>query len=274
MPNPSKKAAVLGYPVSHSRSPRLHGYWLKHYGIDGSYEAIETPPEKLSETLKSLAQQGFAGCNLTLPHKEEGLKLVDQADAASRVIGAVNTIVMKNGALLGSNTDAYGFMENLRQNGGAFSRERALVLGAGGAARAIVYALLEEGFESIAITNRTAGRADALAEHFADNRLETVAWEKREKALQGVSLLVNTTSLGLHGQPPLELSLNGLPREALVTDIVYSPLQTPLLQAALEKGHRTVDGLGMLLYQAVPGFEAWFGKRPQVTLQLREAVLA
>lgn len=274
MPTPNKKAAVLGYPVHHSRSPRLHGYWLKYYNIAGSYEAIEVAPENLATTLKSLPEKGFTGCNLTLPHKEAALAIMDEIDATARMIGAVNTVVVRGGKLCGSNSDVYGFIQNLKQHARLSDyAHKAVILGAGGAARAVLYALLQEGFGDITITNRTQARAQDLAAHFADNRIRVVGWERRDASLEVAGLLVNTTSLGLSGQPPLELSLAALPTKALVTDIIYSPLITPLLQRASERGNKVVDGLGMLLHQAVPGFEAWFGLRPEVTPELRAVVL-
>jgi shikimate dehydrogenase len=241
------RAGVMGWPVEHSRSPALHGFWLKHYGIAGEYVTLPVPPDGLRTALRALPQEGFAGCNLTLPHKEAALAVIDHVDLSARRIGAVNTIVVRSDqSLEGRNTDAFGFIENLHAGAPDWRADRgaAVVLGAGGAARAVVAALLD-----------------------AD-------WEKRERALGGATLLVNTTSLGMHGAPPLELALDALDRAAVVNDIVYVPLETPLLAAARRRGNPVVNGLGMLLHQARPAFAAWFGKMPEVTPALRRAVEA
>jgi shikimate dehydrogenase len=266
-----KLAGVMGWPVAHSRSPLLHGWWLRRYAIDGAYVPLAVRPERLEQAIRALPALGFAGCNLTIPHKEAALRIVDRADAAARRIGAVNTIVVgADGDLSGSNTDAFGFVESLGPSWRADAGP-AVVIGAGGAARAIIVALAERGAPEIRICNRTLERAEALGSELGGR---PVAWERREAALEGAALVVNTTSQGMKGEPPLDLALDRLPRTATVCDIVYVPLETPLLAAARARGNRTVDGLGMLLHQARPGFEAWFGVAPEVTPELRQAVEA
>lgn len=262
-----KKAGVIGWPVSHSLSPRLHGYWLNKYNIAGEYGAYPVEPENLPEFVENLRwDKDFAGVNLTIPHKETVMGLLDEVDSPAQVIGAVNTIVIKDGKLLGTNTDAIGFAENIRAS--ITGRRKAVVLGAGGAAKSVIFALRELGFEEIIITNRTRERA----EKSGDN-LQVIDWEDRNKILGNTDLLVNATSLGMAGKEKLEIDLPLLPQTALVTDIVYNPLITPLLAQAQARGNPTVDGLGMLLHQAVPAFEAWFGVRPEVTEELRQYVL-
>jgi shikimate dehydrogenase len=276
------RAGVMGWPVSHSLSPRLHGHWLARYEIDGSYEAIAVEPEALADALARLAEQGFRGVNLTVPHKEAALALVDTIDDTARRIGAINTIVVGDGgALTGSNTDAFGFIENLRdhvpeQVAAGWSGRPVTVLGAGGAARAVCTALLDCGVRDIRLVNRTAERAAALAESLPGlKQCATIfAWADRTDALADTGLLVNTTLLGMTGQAPLELDLASLPGAATVNDIVYAPLETDLLAQARQRGNRAVDGLGMLLHQARPGFRAWFGVDPVVDDGLRQAVLA
>jgi len=271
-----KRACVIGWPVEHSRSPVIHRYWLAQYGIDGAYEKEAVRPEALSDFLGSLAKRGYAGANVTLPHKEAALRLAAVADEAARAIGAANTLWLDQaGRLCAGNTDAYGFITNLEAEAPGWNAERrpAVVLGAGGAARAILHGLLSEGATRIVLTNRTRGRAEDLAKDFGPS--VTVAdWADRERVLAGAGLLVNATSLGMTGKDPLELDLAPLPADAVVADIVYSPLDTKLLAAARARGNRTVDGLGMLLHQAVPGFERWFGVRPEVTPALRAHIVA
>ncbi len=267
----AKLAGVMGWPVSHSRSPRLHGYWLEQSGIDGAYLPLAVPPERIAEAIRALPALGFRGANVTVPHKEAALRAVDRVDPVARRIGAVNTIVVgEDGSLEGRNTDAYGFLANLRDGAPEWRPEAgpALVLGAGGAARAVVAALVDAGVPEIRLFNRTAAKAEALA---ADIGGPIRIVDTSDVA--GTALLVNTTSLGMAGQPPLDLDLTGLPPAAIVTDIVYTPLITPLLALAQARGNPIVDGLGMLLHQAVPGFEAWFGHRPVVTPALRTFVL-
>ena len=271
-----KRACVIGWPVAHSRSPVIHRYWLKLYGLDGAYEMEAVRPEEIEDFLHSLGQRGYAGANVTLPHKEAALAAADRPDEAATAIGAANTLWLDaKGLLHASNTDAYGFMTHLAAEAPDWNKgsRPVMVLGAGGAARAILHGLLEAGAAKILLANRTEGRAEALAQGFG-SRVSVVPWEDRNRALAGCGLLVNATSLGMTGKPPLDLDLSALPKDATVADIVYSPLETPLLAAAKARGNRIVDGLGMLLHQAVPGFERWFGVRPEVTPELRAYVAA
>ncbi len=276
------RAGVMGWPVSHSLSPRLHGHWLARYRIDGSYDAIAVEPHDLADALSRLAERGFKGVNLTVPHKEAALALVDRIDETAQRIGAINTIVVEDGVLLaGTNTDAFGFIENLRnhmpdQITDGWSARPATVLGAGGAARAVCTALLDSGVRDIRLVNRTPERAAELVEHLPGLKQHATicAWDDRAGALVGAGLLVNTTVLGMAGQKPLELDLADLPHDAIVNDIVYAPLETKLLAQARQRGNHVVDGLGMLLHQARPGFRAWFGTDPVVDDGLRQAVLA
>jgi shikimate dehydrogenase len=271
-----RRACVIGWPVEHSRSPLIHRYWLQQYGIDGAYEKESVRPEALARFLGSLGAQGFAGANVTLPHKEAALRLATVADEAARAIGAANTLWLdQTGRLCASNTDAYGFMTNLNQAAPGWNEGRrpVMVLGAGGAARAILHGLLAEGTTRIFLANRTLDRAEGLAQAFG-HAVEVVDWEDRNRALSSCGLLVNATSLGMTGKEPLEIDLAALPKDTVVADIVYSPLETPLLAQARARGNRVVDGLGMLLHQAVPGFERWFGVRPEVTPELRAQVAA
>jgi shikimate dehydrogenase len=272
----AKLAGVIGWPVAHSRSPALHGYWLKEHGIDGAYVPLPVKPENLRNAVQILPKLGFMGCNITVPHKEDALRAVDDYDPAAKRIGSVNTVVVRpNGRLYGFSTDGYGFLANLRAALAGFNAAAgpAVVLGAGGAARAVVAALLDDGATEVRLVNRTPDRATKLAKALG-GPVRGIAWEERAEALAGAAMLVNATSLGMEGQPALDLSLERLPYEAVVNDIVYVPLETPLLAAARARGNRCVDGLGMLLYQAQPGFEAWFGIKPEVTPGLRAAVLA
>ncbi|MEX2450839.1 MAG: shikimate dehydrogenase [Rhodospirillales bacterium] len=270
------RAGVMGWPVGHSLSPRLHGYWLERYGIAGRYDALPVTPDAFARTFRELPAAGYAGVNITVPHKEAALAAVDEADGVAKRIGAVNTVVVKSGgALWGTNTDAFGFLENLKAGAPAFDVRRgpAVVLGAGGAARAVVVALLDAGAPAIRLINRTAARAEALAADIA-GPVQVAAWRARADVLGDAALLVNATTLGMQGQPPLDMTLDALPGSAVVTDIVYAPLETALLKSARAKGCTAVDGLGMLLHQARPGFEAWFGVAPEVTPELRAHVLA
>ncbi|MDO8607575.1 MAG: shikimate dehydrogenase [Phaeospirillum sp.] len=272
----ARLAGVIGWPVSHSRSPRLHGFWLEHLGIDGAYLPLPVAPEDLETVMKALPRMGFRGVNLTVPHKEAVTALVDELEPLAARIGAVNTVIVRpDGSLLGRNTDAFGFLENLRCGCPAWSPSAgpAVVLGAGGAARAVVAALSEAGLPEIRLLNRGRGRAEQLAMDLG-GPIAVHDWSERADALAGAGLLVNTTTLGMTGQSGLELDLSALPVTALVNDIVYVPLETDLLARARRRGNPVVDGLGMLLWQAVPGFEAWFGARPGVTDALRDFVLA
>lgn len=268
-------AGVMGWPVGHSRSPRLHGYWLERYRIDGAYIPLPVSPASLGQALAALPVLGFAGVNLTLPHKEAALKYVDRVEDVAARIGAVNTVIVQpDGSLVGTNTDAFGFIENLKTGAPAWKAAAgpAVVFGAGGAARAIGVALLEVGVPELRFVNRTRNRADALAASLGV-RCRVIAWSDRESAIADVNLLVNTTSLGMAGQPALALDLALLPPGALVNDIVYAPLETALLLAARQRGNPVVDGLGMLLHQGRPGFKAWFGIDPEVTEGLRQALV-
>lgn len=271
-----RRACVIGWPVEHSRSPLIHGYWLRQYGIDGAYAKEAVRPEDLAAFLGSLAGQGYAGANVTLPHKEEALRLAAVADEAARMIGAANTLWLDQaGRLCASNTDAYGFMTNLNAEAPGWNdgRRPVMLLGAGGAARAILHGLLTEGATRILLANRTRDRAEALAHAFGP-AVRVIDWDDRDPALSGCGLLVNATSLGMTGKEPLEIDLAALPKDAVVADIVYNPLETRLRAAARARGNRAVDGLGMLLHQAVPGFERWFGVRPEVTPALKAHVAA
>jgi shikimate dehydrogenase len=268
----AKVAGVIGWPVSHSLSPRLHNYWLNHYSIDGLYIPLAVKPEDCIEVIKTLPKMGIRGVNLTLPHKELVMPLVTDMDDDARAIGAVNTLMISyDGTIQGMNTDAYGFIKNIRPHIAAH-KNKVVVLGAGGAARAVCHALIKEGFAEIMLTNRTQEKADALAAHFA-GRIQVRAWDLRNQLLEGADLLVNATSLGMEGHAPLPLSLDALPKTAVVTDIVYTPLVTPLLKAAKDRGNPVVDGLGMLIHQAVPAFKAWFGVNPDITPELRNHLL-
>ncbi|MEM7643389.1 MAG: shikimate dehydrogenase, partial [Pseudomonadota bacterium] len=259
--------------IAHSRSPELHGHWLRRYGIAGQYVPLRVQPDRLLETLRLLPSLGFAGLNVTLPHKEAVFALADSATDRARAVGAANTLTFEDGHILADNTDGYGFIAALRQAAGPDAASRpAVVLGAGGAARGIVAALLDAGAPSVRLVNRTGERADALARLF-DHRVSTGPWSDPVAETSEPILLVNTTSLGMTGKPPLEIDLNDLKDGSLVYDIVYTPLETPLLAAARRRGLVAVDGLGMLLHQAAPGFERWFGVTPQVDEELRRAVL-
>jgi shikimate dehydrogenase len=265
----AKLAGVLGWPAAHSRSPRLHGFWLRHYGIDGAYLPLPVVPERFAGAVRSLVDLGFQGANVTIPHKEAAFALCDEVEETARRAGAVNTLVFREGRILGSNTDGFGFLESIREQAPGWQAQDgpAVLLGAGGAARAIAAALLDAGCPELVIVNRGVERAEALA--------RTLGGPVRVAAtppLAGAALLVNSTSLGMAGQPALEIDLAALPGHAVVADAVYVPLETPLLAAARGRGLRGVDGLGMLLHQARPGFSHWFGVMPQVDAALREFV--
>jgi len=271
----ARLAGVIGWPIAHSRSPRLHGYWLEKHAVDGAYLPLAIAPEDLADAVRMLPRIGFRGFNVTLPHKEAMLGLVDHVSQAARRIGAVNTVVVRADGLHGDNTDGFGFMAHLAQSQPGFRAgdRPAVVLGAGGSARAIAAALSDAGAPEIRIVNRTAERAQRLAETLG-RPLVVWPWERRGEALAGAGLLVNTTQLGMSGQPRLDIALDRLPAGAVVDDIVYSPLETELLAEARRRGHPGVDGLGMLLHQARPGFAAWFGIEPAVDDGLRRHVLA
>ena len=269
-----KKAFVTGHPVVHSRSPKIHGYWLHRYGIDGSYEAVDVTPENFAEFVGKLSESGFHGGNVTIPHKEAAFALVPRRDDAAEEIGAVNTLWFEGGILHGGNTDAHGFAANLDEYvPGWANNGPAVVLGAGGASRAVVHALKKRGVKDIRIVNRTVARAQELGDRFGTG-VSAHGLEATAELLGDAGLLVNTTALGMHGNEGSAADPAPLPAHDIVTDIVYVPLETPLLAAARQRGLKTVDGLGMLLHQAVPGFEHWFGERPQVTPELRALIVA
>jgi shikimate dehydrogenase len=272
-------AGVMGWPVEHSRSPLIHNHWLKKHGIAGEYVALAVSPEALEKELRGLAAKNFKGCNITVPHKEEALKIMDETDDLAKRVGAVNTVVVAGGKLRGSNSDVYGFIKNLETVGSAWKKKKpAVVIGAGGAARAVIVGLAESGCSDIRLVNRTADRAIELAREMNERLgkkkavVQPVGWPDRHDVMEGAYLLVNTTTQGMQGENPLDVSLRELPEGALVTDLVYVPLITPLLAQARGNGHKIVDGLGMLLHQAVPGFEAWFGVKPQVDADVRGVV--
>lgn len=270
----AKLAGVLGWPVGHSRSPRLHGYWLEKLGIDAAYVPLAVQPEDFETVFRALPKMGFAGANVTVPHKEQALKLADEIEPLAARIGAVNTLVVQpDGAIRGLNTDAFGFMQNLldRQPTPSFLTRPTVVLGAGGAARAVVAALVDAGVPQVRLINRNPQRAERLATDIG-GPITVQTWDRLD--LDGVGLLVNTTSLGMSGQPSLDIDLAALPKDAVVNDIVYAPLMTDLLVRAQARGNPVVDGLGMLLWQAVRGFTLWFGQQPEVTAELRDFVLS
>jgi len=274
----TRLAGIMGWPVTHSRSPALHNFWIDEHGIDGVYVPLPVPPEHLAQALRALPALGFRGFNLTLPHKQAALAIVDRVDPLARRIGAMNTVVVAvDGSLEGSNTDVFGFRENLRERAPDWkaSAGPAIILGAGGAARAIVAALIEMKVEEIRIVNRTRARVERVADDLASptTRITIHPWSERDTVQREAGILVNTTSLGMTGEPALDIDLSQLPPSAVVADIVYVPLETPLLAAARQRGHLTVDGLGMLLHQGRPGFEAWFGSPVRVTREQRAAVL-
>jgi shikimate dehydrogenase len=267
---------VMGSPVMHSRSPKLHGYWLQHYGITGAYLPLAIPAVGLAKALQALPALGFAGCNLTIPHKETALTLVDSVDAEARRIGAINCVVVEaDGRLAGYNNDGFGYVQSILEAEPNWRADEGpiVVLGAGGGARAILVSLCDRGAKDILLANRTAERAQALASEFGAP-LRAIAWSDRHRALDGAAMLINTTSQGMVGQPELDLDLSRLPTRALVSDIVYIPRQTKLLASAVARGNRTINGLGMLLHQARPAFRAWFGILPEVTPALRALIEA
>ena len=269
-------AGIMGWPVAHSRSPLIHNHWIQKYGLTGAYVQLPVAPGKLDIAIPGLAALGFRGCNITLPHKVDALKLMDEVDANARRMGAMNTIVVQpDGSLKGFNNDGFGYIQSLldakpdwRADAGPVT-----VLGAGGAARAVVLSLADRGAKEIRLLNRSPEKAQALADEFGAP-VKALPWSERHAALADVALLVNTTSQGMHGQPDLDLNLDALPRHALVSDVIYVPLETPLLLAARQRGNPTVNGLGMLLNQARPAFHSWFGVMPEITPELRQAIEA
>ncbi len=268
------KTAVIGHPIAHSKSPLIHSHWLREHGLKGSYEAIDIEADALAESVRALVDRGYSGFNVTLPHKIAIMALCNEVDERAKAIGAVNTVSIRDGKLYGTNTDAFGFAQNVLcagLDGWSFEDGAAVVLGAGGAARAVIYALLEEGAPSVILINRTREKAEELTQ--MDKKIMVEDWAKRDDALKGANLIVNTTSLGMEGKPPLEIDLSLAPSHALVTDIVYAPLYTDLLQQAKKRGLRVVTGAGMLLHQARAGFALWNGVMPEVTPELEERLL-
>lgn len=268
-------AGVIGHPVAHSKSPNVHGYWLRKYGLKGHYVPIDIAPEKLADLLPRLADLGFVGANVTIPHKEKVMEIADLITDRATLIGAANTLIFrKDGRIHADNTDGYGFIENIRQTIPDWNPKSgpAVVFGAGGASRAVLASLIDVGVPKIMLTNRTRIRAEKLREDFG-HRVQVVEWVQAGNVLEKADLVVNTTSLGMTGKPEMRVPLDGLKPGAIVNDLVYAPLRTRLLATAEERGCRVVDGLGMLLHQAVPGFERWFGKRPVVDENVRAAVL-
>jgi shikimate dehydrogenase len=269
----ARAACLIGWPAAHSRSPLIHHYWLRTLGIEGGYSIEAVPPEGFAEFVLHLSTHGFVGANVTIPHKERALAL-SMPDPRARAVGAANTLWYERGELRSTNTDIEGFINNLDACAQGWDRvDDALVLGAGGSARAVVFGLIERGVKRVHLANRTVERARALADQFGPN-LHPVSWDEIGDLLPRAGLLVNTTSLGMHGQQALEIDVAMLPSDAVVADLVYVPLETPLLSAARARGLKTADGLGMLLHQAVHGFELWFGQRPEVTSELRALVEA
>ncbi len=264
-------AGVMGWPVMHSRSPLMHNHWFGQHGLAGSYVPLAIEPGNLAAALRALRPLGFAGCNLTIPHKQEAMKIVDEVDATAKRIGAISCVVVRpDGTLFGTNNDWFGFTHNLKQElpGWRADAGPAAVIGAGGGSRAVCYGLLQEGAKEIRLVNRTQARAKALADEFG-GPIRVLPWEARHEALDGVALAVNATSQGMVGEPALDLRLDRLPGSALAADIIYIPLETPFLAAARARGNRTINGLGMLLHQGRPAWKAWFGLEPVVTPELR-----
>jgi len=269
----ARAACLIGWPAAHSRSPLIHHYWLRKLGIEGGYNIEAVPPEGFAEFVLHLSTHGFVGANVTIPHKERAL-ILSKPDARARAVGAANTLWYEGDELRSTNTDIEGFIDNLDACAPGWDRATdALVLGAGGSSRAVVFGLIERGIKRVHLANRTLERARALADQFGAS-VDPVSWDAIRDLLPRAGLLVNTTSLGMRGQPPLEVDVGLLPPHAVVADLVYVPLQTPLVSAARARGLKTADGLGMLLHQAVRGFELWFGQRPEVTPELRDLVEA
>jgi shikimate dehydrogenase len=267
-------AGVMGWPVMHSRSPMLHNYWFRQHDLAGTYVPLAIRPESLAAALRALHALGFAGCNLTIPHKQQAMTIVDEVDALAGSIGAISCVVVRpDGSLAGTNNDCYGFIHNLKQEQPGWRADSGpvVVIGAGGGSRAVCYGLAQEGAKEIRLVNRTLARAEGIAEEFG-GPIEALAWEQRHELLEGAATVVNTTSCGMVGQPMLDINLDKLPKSALAADIIYIPLETPFLAAARKRGNRTVNGLGMLLNQGRPAWKAWFGIEPQVTPELRAMV--
>ena len=275
MPGSPPRACVIGSPIAHSRSPMIHGHWLKTYGISGSYDKIEVTPDTLDDFLKRIRNGEFAGCNATIPLKELVFEKADWTDPATRRLKSANTVFMDGGKLCAISTDGLGFMASLQHSAPHWSSADAVavILGAGGAARSIIDALIHDGVTMVYIVNRTIARAKTIVADYPDHAC-AVVWSELTTVLPAADLLINSTSLGMAGQPPLDIDLSGLKPTAIITDIVYTPLETDLLRQAAARGNPCVDGLGMLLHQAVPGFEKWFGVWPEVTAELRNLVVA
>lgn len=276
MPNVTAKirAAILGYPVSHSLSPVMHTHWLHQYGIDGHYGAMAVTPDALKGALKTLADRGFAGCNLTMPHKEMALSMMDEHDESCLMSGAVNTVVIRDGKLWGYNSDGFGFVESLKSQVPDYSAKRVAIIGTGGAARGIIASLRGLGAEHFVLVNRTRAKAERVVKQFTMTAVDIVDWQDRNAALDGATLVVNCTSLGMVGEDTLDLDVAHLPDAATVADIVYRPLDTPLLKAARARGLRVAEGLPMLMHQGRLGFDFWFGADPAVTPELAAALTA
>lgn len=276
MANTFVMAGVMGWPVAHSRSPVIHNHWIRQYELQGAYGLFPVQPERIEDAIRGLRALGLAGCNVTIPHKVNALKLMDVVDPLALRMGAINTIVVTpEGALHGYNNDGFGYIQSLRDAKSDWQAAAGpiTVLGAGGAARAVVLSLLDEGATEIRLINRTRAKAQALADEFGA-AIQVVDWSERSEALSDIALLVNTTDQGMHSQPELDIHLDRLPQSALVSDAIYIPLETSLLRAARLRGNETVNGLGMLLNQARPAFKAWFGVMPEITPALRQAIMA
>jgi shikimate dehydrogenase len=276
MPNPERflLAGVMGWPVMHSRSPMLHNHWFAKHGLAGTYVPLAIAPGTLEPALRALHPLGFAGVNLTIPHKQDAMAIVDEVDEVARSIGAISCVVVRaDGSLSGTNNDCYGFIDNLKRDQPGWRADAGpiTVIGAGGGSRAVCYGLLREGAKDIRLVNRTFARAKGIAGAFG-GAIRPYPWEQRHDLLEGVALAVNTTSCGMVGQPPLDVRLDRLPQAALAADIVYIPLETPFLAAARARGNRTLNGLGMLLSQGRPAWKAWFGIEPEVTPELRAMI--
>jgi|SRR5690348_9628002 len=269
-----RAACIIGWPAGHSRSPAIHNYWISRYGIAGEYRREAVPPSEFAAFLGQLAEHGYVGANVTIPHKEAAIAL-SEPDARARAVGAANTLWLEGGVLRSTNTDVEGFIANLDACASGWDRglDEVLVLGAGGAARAVVFGLLERGVGRVHVVNRTFERAEAFAQRFG-SRVKPLGWHDMIPLFRRAGLLVNTTSLGMEGQPALDFDTDRLSEDVVVADIVYAPLETALLAAARRRGLRTADGLGMLLHQAVRGFSLWFGVHPEVTGELRQLVEA
>jgi shikimate dehydrogenase len=269
-----KKACVIGWPISQSRSPLIHGYWIQKHGVDAIYKKVPVLPDDVSSFISGFQNAGWVGCNVTAPHKETVFGAVATVDNAAKRLGALNTLYIRDGNLCGTNTDGEGFLANLQKTRPLYKTEGAkvVIMGAGGAAKAIIGALVDGGTRKITVINRTLGKIEALQKQFGPVISLEHMPQDIERAIAQCDLFINTTSLGMSGQPPLEFNIDGLSRHAIVSDIVYSPLETPLLKRAKQRGHPTLGGLGMLLHQAVRGFELWFGVRPEVTQELYDLV--